>query len=569
MLKKIFPARLWTRPTIVLWCGALLTILYFYFLWCFDSTFTSFSKPLTWINALLMATVLTLPQAVLRWRHAQEAILCLLALWLEANVMYFRTYFGHIPLGSYALAGNLADFGESVLDSMRWRDFGFVAIIAAAIALSRGKNPAPTKADRWIYASYIAVLGLASWGQTRLLGGWMHHWHEMTTANFFTTRVPQFSLPGAMAHDAIVSSPVFTAELKKDVDDVLGAVAPLPPLPDSLGTRDNLVLILCESLESWPIGLELEGKEVTPVLNSLVADSSTLYAPQVLTQIGNGRSMDAQLLYNAGMLPMESDVYSFECETNRYFTLNQALGELRGARSYLLTVDKPVVWNQEVIAKAFGIDTLIAREDWRKEEMIGVRAKIGDKAFARQIKEKMERGDIWPHGENAFVQIVTYSGHNPFNLPEKYDSLRLQGNYPQLLHDYIATAHYTDGALGTLIGYLKSRPDYDRTLVVIVGDHEGLASYRAPFHKAYDFVDPRPMTPLIVLNSPVAGRHDGVIGEVDVYPTVLQLMGLTDYPWHGLGRSILDPAYVSPDADPDMARKRRTSDAILRFDLLR
>ena len=106
-------------------------------------------------------------------------------------------------------------------------------------------------------------------------------------------------------------------------------------LTDSIAVRDNLVIILCESLESWVIDRKVDGVEITPVLDSLIADTaSTLYAPNVLTQVAAGRSIDCQLLVNAGMLPMQSSVYSMRYPQNRYYTLNRALAEKK--RSTLL-----------------------------------------------------------------------------------------------------------------------------------------------------------------------------------------------------------------------------------------
>lgn len=40
--------------------------------------------------------------------------------------------------------------------------------------------------------------------------------------------------------------------------------------------------------------------------------------------------------------------------------------------------------------------------------------------------------------------------------------------------DYMTVAHYTDEAIGKFVEYLKNRPEYERTMVVITGDHEGL-----------------------------------------------------------------------------------------------
>lgn len=556
------------------WAAMLSMILYFDIMWCYDTTFTSMGMPLTWVNAMLLSLLLSIPALLFHARTVQLVLLAAVGIWLECNLMYCRTYFSHIPLGSYALAGNLADFGSSVVDSMRWRDLGFLGIFIAAMLIPRALNgkewrkryiPNPTTV--WGYLAWIGFLTLASVTLFWQKGGYITHWQNMYTANFFTTRVPQYTLVGALAYDYINTAPTLTYERKQAVEKWQAAQKPLTALPDSLGHRNNLVFILCESLESWPIGLTLEGKEITPNLNRIVADSSTLYAPNVLTQVGAGRSIDAQLLYNAGMLPLENDVYSFACPERNYHTINQAMRQLRDARSYILTPDKPVVWNQQLVAQSFGIDTLVARECWRKEEMIGVRKKIGDRPLMRQIVEKMESGEVWPRGENAFVQVVTYSGHNPFPIPEEYDDLKLQGDYPELLNNYVTCAHYTDEAIGILMNYLKTRPEWPETLVVIVGDHEGLAAYRPEFAKNYDWVAKRPFTPLIIANSPVAGENDKVIGQVDVYPTLLQLMGLTDYSWHGIGQSILQRDYTSPDQDSLMQVRSRASDTIIRFNL--
>ena len=48
-------------------------------------------------------------------------------------------------------------------------------------------------------------------------------------------------------------------------------------------------------------------------------------------------------------------------------------------------------------------------------------------------------------------------------------------------------------------------------------------------------------TPFIVVNSPVSMRYDKVMGQIDMYPTLLNLLQLDDYYWTGLGESILNP----------------------------
>lgn len=89
--------------------------------------------------------------------------------------------------------------------------------------------------------------------------------------------------------------------------------------------RRNLILILTESLCAWPVGLEVGGTEVTPYLNSLARDTTVLYFPKVLPQVKDGRSSDAQLILNTGLLPLASGAASGTYGLNTYPSLPKAL----------------------------------------------------------------------------------------------------------------------------------------------------------------------------------------------------------------------------------------------------
>ena len=87
----------------------------------------------------------------------------------------------------------------------------------------------------------------------------------------------------------------------------------------------NLVLIIVESLHTWPIGMEVDGREVTPVLNRLVAGDSVIYAPHVLFQTSHGHSSDAHFIYNTGLAPLLDGVVAVDWGDGNYPTLAAAL----------------------------------------------------------------------------------------------------------------------------------------------------------------------------------------------------------------------------------------------------
>lgn len=565
----------------------LLKLLIFDVIWCIPTTFKPLSMTDTYLTLAVLVLLLTLPVRVWRLWRTTIVIMTLLDVLLVANLMYFRTYFAAIPLANYSQAGNLADFMSSVWASLRWVDVLFpLTTVAAAVATYRYRDcpEAPARGYLWVLAGVVVLLAVSLGSQ----GGYVRAYDSKRQKAYLCSSMPViYSVFGSITFDWMSSRQAITEADRAAIEQWLGERPPLHAL-DSVAARPNCVFILCESLESWVIGLTVEGQEITPNLNRLLQDSGTLYAPRVLSQVKGGRSIDGQLILLSGLLPINNGTYSAQYQYNTYFTIPKAMRERYDARSYLLTVDKPSTWNQGQVAQAFGIDTILDYTDFTLDESFGTHRRVADRSFLRQAAAKIAAGEVWKDGEHAFIQLVTYSGHHPFVLPEELRELHFSAAIPTIMADYMALAHYTDSAIGEFVSYLQTLPQYGETLVVITGDHEGLADARADLLRstaAQGVVSAEPCTPLIVLNSPVASvRYDEAMGQVDVYPTLLQLLDLTDYPWHGLGQSILDadktPAAVLPtlqivgDSVTESTRRHLQSafdisDKIIRFDYLR
>lgn len=566
-------------------------------IWCYYTTFQPFSKWPLYVTSVSAAMLVALPYILSRRRWVGVTMMVLTDIWLVANLMYFRTYFSAIPPSSYFLAGNLADFMPAVAGSLNVCDALFPLSTTGAVIMmfklrkTRGAVVLPF--SRMLYVIVLAVL-VGVFALTMLpKGGFIKVYdRQRSHAYLHSSMTPMYSLFGTLYYNITLDNAVLTDEQSNEIDrwfsDHCAYVA--EKAADSAPVtvpKTNCVIIFAESLESWVIGLDFEGKEITPNLNRLVADSTAIYAPHVLTQVNAGRSIDAQLLILAGLMPLRSGVYSTLYPGNTYYTLPKASKEINNTRNYLITVDKTKTWNQRGVARAFGIDTILSYPDFEQTEAFGTRKTLGDRAFFRQCIDKIERGEIWPVGEKVFVQMVTYSGHFPFRLPEELKTITFSDTIPEMMRDYMTDAHYTDAAIGSFIDYLRTRPDYDSTLVVITGDHEGLANNRRDLcaSKGGDVISKDEFTPLIILNAPAAMPYDGVIGQIDIYPTILELLGLRDYKWHGLGQSILDQSKPPVAVSPRMVVKGDTagitaarlehlrqapeiSDLVIRFNLL-
>lgn len=567
-------------------------------LWCMLSTFTPFSKIETYLDTILVSLILLLPLICFRAVKTTLVIFVLLDGLFVANLMYFRTYFTAIPLDSYLLASNLSDFSSSVIDSCRVVDLFFpLSTIAAGILWWRNFRKPEDKQvrkerKRYSIARYVLLILLVAlipairlWSQN----GFKAAYERLQDAYLHTCNVPMYTIFGSLYYDYTCDQIVYTEDIKNDIDSWLARKTDCKSVLPQVYAKDNCVIILAESLESWVLNKTVEGQEITPNLNRILRDSSVIYAPHVLSQVKGGRSIDAQLLMCTGLLPINSGPYSIKFPESYYPSLVKAFKEKhKNARAYSLTVDKPMVWNQCIIAPVLGYDSLVSKSSFIQEEPVGSRRQVGDRAFLRQCLSKMKKNEVWSDSGNTLVQCVTYSGHNPFILPDSLKKVFFSEDVPDVLNRYMTMANYTDRAIGEFISRLKSDKRFENTLVVIMGDHEALGTVRKelcsdPVGK--NILSDKAFVPLIILNAPSNMYYGKVMGQIDVYPTLLDLLGLNDYWWKGLGESIFNPQKPDFDVDsqlnivgdtvgiPDeevrMAKKAwEISDLIIRYDYL-
>lgn len=582
--------QLWDKTAIIFAVGIFLTFVAFDVIWCMDTTFASFSFFETYATKIIATLALAGVYALTRCRWAQIVVMALLDVLLVANLMYFRTYYSAIPASSYLEAGNLADFKASVTDSLRWADIVMPLItIATAVMAFRYKTTKRqplTAVLKW-WAAPLAGFALLLTGVNLCKGGFHKSLRSVRQSAYLCSAdAPIFSVFGCIWYDITDAAEPITPEKQAEIERWLASQPKHQPADSVTEKRSNLLIVFAESLESWVLEKKVDGKEITPCLNRLLKEKSTLYAPNVLTQVKGGRSIDAQLMISSGLLPLMSGTYSSLYYDNTFYTLQKAMRGLKHSRSYLLTIDKVSTWNQGAVARSFGTDTIISYHDFKMTEAFGTHKRIGDASFFQQCREKIERGEVWKPGESVYMQFVTYSGHAPFKLPDHLRTITFPASIPEKAADYMTTAHYTDKAIGDFVAYLKTLPQYKETIVVIVGDHEGLASYRQELVDnpiCRGLVSDKQLTPFIVLNSPVGMRYDKFMGQIDIYPTLLNLMQLDAYRWHGLGQSILDPRKqgvavgsvmnvegTGSDKEVERLKEAHTvSDYMLRYDWLK
>lgn len=193
-----------------------------------------------------------------------------------------------------------------------------------------------------------------------------------------------------MAYEWMRGTVELTPQLRAEINHWIATRPGAKHTPARLKPKDNVIIILCESLESWVFETSVEGQELTPNINALLRDSTTLYAPHVLSQVKGARSIDAQLILHTGLLPVEYGAYSYRFPHNTYHSLDKAWKQKYGndARVMSFTVDKKTVWNVAIVAQDFGYE-IYDKPYFVLDVKTGPRGRLGDTSFLRQSAQKL------------------------------------------------------------------------------------------------------------------------------------------------------------------------------------
>jgi arylsulfatase A-like enzyme/Tfp pilus assembly protein PilF len=139
-----------------------------------------------------------------------------------------------------------------------------------------------------------------------------------------------------------------------------------------------------------------------------------------------------------------------------------------------------------------------------------------------------------------FGWVHLYDAHTPYEPPEPYAT-----RFPN--QPYIAEIAYTDEQVGKLLDWLKANGLDRNTVVVVTADHgESLGEHGETTH-AYFVYDSTMHVPLII-KTPWndKGRNSSMVSSADIYPTVLDLLGLPrpkeSLDGTSLALGMLDPA---------------------------
>lgn len=300
----------------------------------------------------------------------------------------------------------------------------------------------------------------------------------------------------------------------------------------------NLLLIQVESLENFVVNQKVNGQEITPTLNKLLKNS--LYFSGIHEQVGGGNSSDSHLMVNASVYPIQLGTTFI----NNAFTEYNSLPKLLKGIGYYTSTFHPVdgaFWNWKPALTSMGYDRCYDSTSYNITEKINMG--ISDRLFFEQIEPM-----IIKQSQPFFTFMVTLSSHSPFELPEQYKELNLEGELGRSrLGGYLQCIRYTDKHIGLLLDRLDKDGILDNTIVAITGDHEGIHKYFPDEIKSMKntedwWLNNDKLLPLILYNKNISPKEISTVGgQVDIMPTLAYLMGVDEenYINTAMGRNLL------------------------------
>lgn len=278
-----------------------------------------------------------------------------------------------------------------------------------------------------------------------------------------------------------------------------------------------LIICLIESLESWVVQ-----PEIMPNLCQFInSHDNILYAHNLKSQVKFGTSSDGQLIANTGLLPVDKGAVCYRYFNNTFPSLSSLYVKSCGQFPHNLSV-----WNQKQMSQAYSIDTNFV-------------VSSSDIEIFSSLVKLSSRYD--------YILAITSSTHTPFTSYCDSSDIVLDEEMPYFMRNYIRSINYMDKGLGILLKEIDSNPHLHNATIALTGDHiifqddmrREFVEYDSITQAGYNVKDG--YVPFIVYSPNIQQKveiHNEAY-QMDIYPTLLELIGCKEYFWQGVGVSLL------------------------------
>lgn len=534
----------------------LLYMHYYIFCTCDIEAETEATSFIDNICAIIVDTILLLLLFTSITRKPKYSILlCFLTTmaWSFCNILYSRFFFRYISFSSIGQANNLLDWFmiECMIDGLRISDIYFVVVAILFIILyknciSTRKFSANTLRYSIITIFTLIAINLSahllfcisrpelrylSYFKYRLYFTHIDNSRNMGRPNWTNFHRGSFrTLLTDMAVD-LHGDINLTSEQENAIIKYINTNKGVTTAHQVTPNIQNIIFILVESYTAFTTNMIIDGKEVTPFLNSLIKEPNVYYNGKMKSNITIGQSSDGQFLYMTGLLPLRSMITVSRAKHNILPALPKMIKKYNtNIETRMVIPTLPSLWEQDKICQTYGFDHLYSSNDFEGEHERNLN---DEQVFL--LSEKIDK-----KSSKAFLSVIlTMSMHGPYNSPIDQDFIIRNKKYCPELNNFLNVCHYTDRQIKKYISHLKNCHLYDNSLIIIAPDHQ--VPENTVDTEQYGITRE---LPLFIINGNINNQEawNGECNQLDVYTTILDLLGISST-WHGLGNTLLTKNY--------------------------
>ncbi len=287
----------------------------------------------------------------------------------------------------------------------------------------------------------------------------------------------------------------------------------------------NVVVLILESFSLEFVGSANQGRGYTPFLDSL-ADKSLFFDHAY----ANARRSIEGIGAIIGGVPalMNEPFISSQYLTNYYLGVGTLLEPLGYHTSFFHGAQAGSMYFDQFMHSA-GIKNHNSLNNYpRPEESDGTWG-IWDAPFLQWMSEKL---NTFP--QPFFAGLFTLTSHNPFKLPAGFEN-----KFPKGSSEIHQTIGYTDYAVQKFFETASKQAWFQNTIFIITADH----TYK-PLQPEYDNEIGLYKIPLMIyspgIKLPAVDTHQ-VVQQIDILPTILDLLGAPVTERNYLGQSVFVP----------------------------
>ncbi|WP_026691666.1 LTA synthase family protein [Alteribacter aurantiacus] len=473
----------------------------------------------------------------------------ILSIALYSNSVYFREFTDIITLPMLVMSGNAGDLSTSVFQLIEWYDVFFFADVIVFVLLLWKKKGFLTatqlsfKKNRKIFAIAGAVI-LVVVGLSQLERP--ENPETMTHSFDREGLIKRYGLYNFYVYDAFLHTRTAVMAIvseEDDWDDIFDHLEEYKTAPNlyyyGKAKGKNVVVISLESLESFVIGETIDGEEITPFLNELIEDS--YYFPNFYDQTGQGKTSDAEFMINTGLYPVGRGAVFHTHTDNEYMGLPDTLQD-RGYYTASFHGNDETFYNRDIMYENLGYDYYYSKSYFDVTEENSVGWGLKDIDFFEQSMEYVKELP-----QPFYATFLTLTNHFPYELDEEDHFIDPYTSSSDILNRYIPTVRYMDESIRLFMEDMKEAGLYEDTIFVMYGDHYGIAESHN--EAMGEFLD-KEITPFentqlarvpLIIHIPgeEGEENETVSGKVDVMPTILNLLGIPEYPHILFGNDLL------------------------------